>query len=226
MFHPFKFTEKKSYFCEVCKKGFLTSSDLKRHESTAIHQKRVGKMETKGDNSDNSDQMDTDQSNDSESEDTLKCLICNQKYITNLDLKEHIKTVHTTEKEKTILKARYILKSKDFRSVEYDDPVEYTCENCSEVVRGKTNLIAHNFQYHHVNPEFEKNYPPNSKKVLLPKEKPCRVCLKTFPRNCDLTAHVLHVHCNDRRYLCKICGSRFNVSSHLQRHLIGHAGIN
>ena len=60
----------------------------------------------------------------------------------------------------------------------------------------------------------------------MSKEKPCRVCLKTFPRNCDLTAHVLHVHCNDRRYLCKICGSRFNVSSHLQKHLKGHAGKN
>ena len=122
-------------------------------------------METKGDNSDNSDQMDTDQSNDSESEDTLKCLICNQKYITNLDLKEHIKTVHTSEKEKTILKARYILKSKDFRSVEYDDPLEYNCENCSEVVRGQINLKAHNFQYHHVNPEFEKKYPPKGQLI-------------------------------------------------------------
>ena len=60
----------------------------------------------------------------------------------------------------------------------------------------------------------------------MSKEKPCRVCLKTFPRNCDLTAHVLHVHCSDRRYLCKICGSRFNVSSHLQRHLNVHAGKN
>ena len=128
-------------------------------------------------------------------------------------------TEHTSEKEKTIQKARKLLKSKDYRSVEYDDPVEYTCQNCSEVIKGQTNLIAHNFQYHYENPEFEK--------LLLPEDKfPCRVCLKTFRRKSDVTAHVLRVHCNSRRYLCKICGSRFKESTHVRKHLFTHAGKN
>ena len=128
-------------------------------------------------------------------------------------------TEHTSEKEKTIQKARKLLKSKDYRSVEYDDPVEYTCQNCSEVIKGQTNLIAHNFQYHYENPEFEK--------LLLSEDKfPCRVCLKTFRRKSDVTAHVLRVHCNSRRYLCKICGSRFKESTHVRKHLFTHAGKN
>ena len=84
-------------------------------------------------------------------------------------------------------------------------------------------MIAHNFQYHYENPEFEK---------LLSSENrsedkfPCRVCLKTFSRKSDLKAHVLRIHCNERRYLCKICGNRFKETTHLRKHLNAHAGKN
>ena len=138
-------------------------------------------------------------------------------------MKEHVDTEHTSEKEKTIQKAIKLLKSKDFRSVEYDDPVEYTCENCSKVIKGQTNLIAHNLQYHYENPEFEKL---TLFEVGFEDKFPCRVCLKTFSRKSDLKAHVLRIHCNERRYVCKICGNRFKESTHLQKHLFSHAGKN
>ena len=139
------------------------------------------------------------------------------------DSESDVDTEHTSEKEKTIQKARKLLKSKDFLSVEYDDPVEYTCENCSKVIKGQTNLIAHNLQYHYENPEFEKL---TLFEVGFEDKFPCRVCLKTFSRKSDLKAHVLRIHCNERRYVCKICGNRFKESTHLQKHLFAHAGKN
>ena len=36
-----------------------------------------------------------------------------------------------------------------------------------------------------------------------------RVCLKLFTRNSDVKAHILRVHCGDRRYPCTMCGKRF-----------------
>ena len=36
----------------------------------------------------------------------------------------------------------------------------------------------------------------------------CRVCLKLFTRNSDVKAHILRVHCGDRRYPCTTCGKR------------------
>ena len=38
-----------------------------------------------------------------------------------------------------------------------------------------------------------------------------RVCLKLFTRNSDVKAHILRVHCGDRRYPCTMCGKRFDL---------------
>ena len=84
-------------------------------------------------------------------------------------------------------------------------------------------MIAHNFQYHYENPEFKKL---TMFEVGFEDKFPCRVCLKTFSRKSDLKAHVLRIHCNERRYLCKICGNRFKESTHLRKHLNAHAGKN
>jgi hypothetical protein len=75
------------------------------------------------------------------------------------------------------------------------------CDSCSRVMKGKMNLQAHKFQEHHVNPELENAAIPTNKF-------PCRVCCKLFTRNSDVKAHILRVHCGDRRYPCTLCGKR------------------
>lgn len=60
---------------------------------------------------------------------------------------------------------------------------------------------AHKFQDHHDNPEYEACQFPEDKFA-------CRVCLKLFTRNSDVKAHILRVHCGDRRYPCTTCGKR------------------
>ena len=75
------------------------------------------------------------------------------------------------------------------------------CDTCSRVMKGKMMLQAHKFQEHHVNPELENASIPTNKF-------PCRVCCKLFTRNSDVKAHILRVHCGDRRYPCNICGKR------------------
>merc|ERR1739847_14422 len=37
-------------------------------------------------------------------------------------------------------------------------------------------------------------------------------------------AHILRVHCGDRRYPCTMCGKRFKESTHLRKHLYTHTG--
>ena len=79
--------------------------------------------------------------------------------------------------------------------------VTYTCTTCNKQVKGKVMLQAHTFQEHHDNPEFDASSFPDDKYA-------CRVCLKLFTRNSDVKAHILRVHCGDRRYPCTTCGKR------------------
>merc|ERR1719433_2339689 len=93
----------------------------------------------------------------------------------------------------------------------------YSCDICNRSIKGKVMLQAHKFQDHHENPEFEASSFPEDKFA-------CRVCLKLFTRNSDVKAHILRVHCGDRRYPCTMCGKRFKESTHLRKHLYTHTG--
>ena len=77
-------------------------------------------------------------------------------------------------------------------------------------------LQAHHYQEHYDNPELDK--------LDVADKHPCRVCLKLFTRNSDVKAHILRVHCGDRRYPCTMCGKRFKESTHLRKHLYTHTG--
>ena len=87
-----------------------------------------------------------------------------------------------------------------------DDDINtsYNCETCNRVMKGKVMLQAHKFQEHHENPDFEATSFPEDKYA-------CRVCLKLFTRNSDVKAHILRVHCGDRRYPCTLCGKRYVI---------------
>lgn len=98
-----------------------------------------------------------------------------------------------------------------------DQVTSYNCDSCSRVMKGEMLLKAHKFQEHHVNPELENTSIPQNKF-------PCRVCCKLFTRNSDVKAHILRVHCGDRRYPCTLCGKRFKESTHLRKHLYTHTG--
>ena len=95
--------------------------------------------------------------------------------------------------------------------------ISYNCEACNRSIKGKVMMQAHKFQEHHENPDFEASNFPEDKFA-------CRVCLKLFTRNSDVKAHILRVHCGDRRYPCTMCGKRFKESTHLRKHLYTHTG--
>jgi len=95
--------------------------------------------------------------------------------------------------------------------------ISYNCEACNRSIKGKVMMQAHKFQEHHENPDFEASNFPDDKFA-------CRVCLKLFTRNSDVKAHILRVHCGDRRYPCTMCGKRFKESTHLRKHLYTHTG--
>jgi len=77
-------------------------------------------------------------------------------------------------------------------------------------------LQAHQYQEHFDNPELAR--------IDIGDKHACRVCLKLFTRNSDVKAHILRVHCGDRRYPCSMCGKRFKESTHLRKHLYTHTG--
>ena len=92
----------------------------------------------------------------------------------------------------------------------------YPCDRCNKTIKGKVMLQAHHYQEHYDNPELDK--------LDVADKHPCRVCLKLFTRNSDVKAHILRVHCGDRRYPCTMCGKRFKESTHLRKHLYTHTG--
>ena len=97
----------------------------------------------------------------------------------------------------------------------------YPCPSCNKTIKGRVMLQAHHFQEHYDNPELDRSVvqpPTNNDKHA------CRVCLKFFTRNSDVKAHILRVHCGDRRYPCTMCGKRFKESTHLRKHLYTHTG--
>merc|ERR1719319_327210 len=95
--------------------------------------------------------------------------------------------------------------------------ISYNCETCNRSIKGRVMLQAHQYQEHFDNPEYDATSIPDEKFA-------CRVCLKVFTRNSDVKAHILRVHCGDRRYPCTMCGKRFKESTHLRKHLYTHTG--
>merc|ERR1712223_183276 len=95
----------------------------------------------------------------------------------------------------------------------------YPCPSCNKTIKGRVMLQAHHFQEHYDNPELGTTMQAagNDKHAW-------RVCLKFFTRNSDVKAHILRVHCGDRRYPCTMCGKRFKESTHLRKHLYTHTG--
>ena len=93
----------------------------------------------------------------------------------------------------------------------------YPCEQCNKTIKGRVMLQAHQYQEHYENPEMAN--------LDLTDKHACRVCLKLFTRNSDVKAHILRVHCGDRRYPCTMCGKRFKESTHLRKHLYTHTGL-
>ena len=92
----------------------------------------------------------------------------------------------------------------------------YACAHCNKTIKGRVMLQAHQYQEHYDNPELSR--------LDLGDKHACRVCLKLFTRNSDVKAHILRVHCGDRRYPCTMCGKRFKESTHLRKHLYTHTG--
>ena len=93
----------------------------------------------------------------------------------------------------------------------------YQCDSCNKTIKGSVMLQAHQYQEHHENPNIGLLGDVGNKHV-------CRVCLKLFTRSSDVKAHILGVHCNDRRYPCTMCEKRFKESFHLWKHLKTHTG--
>eukprot|EP00094_Tigriopus_californicus_P011171 TCALIF_10780-PA protein Name:"Similar to Gfi1b Zinc finger protein Gfi-1b (Mus musculus)" AED:0.10 eAED:0.13 QI:657/0.25/0.4/0.8/1/1/5/1629/761 len=92
----------------------------------------------------------------------------------------------------------------------------YPCDQCNKTIKGRVMLQAHQYQEHFDNPEIDN--------LDIGDKHACRVCLKLFTRNSDVKAHILRVHCGDRRYPCTMCGKRFKESTHLRKHLYTHTG--
>merc|ERR1712223_2221141 len=95
----------------------------------------------------------------------------------------------------------------------------YPCPSCNKTIKGRVMLQAHHFQEHYDNPELG-----TTMQAAGNDKHACRVCLKLFTRNNDVKAHILRVHCGDRRYPCTMCGKRFKESTHLRKHLYTHTG--
>ena len=53
-------------------------------------------------------------------------------------------------------------------------------------------------------------------------ERKCKVCKKTFSKNCELEIHMVTIHASEKPHACETCGKTFVLKWRLEKHLSIH----
>jgi uncharacterized C2H2 Zn-finger protein len=163
------------HFCKLCAKGFQTSSDLKRHEGTQVHQEKVEKVAPPGGEIDkdeisqNSIPVFTMQKSetkvDNSSNVTKKphpCTVCKVSF----DIKDEL-SAHLIEKH-------------GYRRT-------YQCPICKKKFATKEAIKKHMVENH-------KTKDSNKSAEVNRKPQQCMICDASFDDRQDLTKHINDVH--------------------------------
>ena len=80
----------------------------------------------------------------------------------------------------------------------------YACNQCDRVLISKQALMRHKLSH--------------SEKIHN-----CELCPRSFKTLRDVKNHKLGMHCENRDYICEVCGKGFSRREKLKRHLMIHA---
>lgn len=164
--------------CNLCDEGFLKQELLDRH------------MANKHDNRDR----------------PFACSQCPKTYISNGNLQEHIRRVHTGTKHSCkICNITLASKGSWKRHMRGHSEEGHCCDICKEKFSSHSVMVTHKRRVH----EKEMN------------NFICVDCGSTFNSNSALREHRVR-HTTERKFECTTCGMKFKRSSNLQSHLKVH----
>lgn len=143
-----------------------------------------------------------------------QCHHCEQKFKTELSLRNHIKTLHNPNKTKEKkIKCKYCERSYlhqrhlDYHMRKHTGDQRYSCDVCERTFFYSDAVKWHKIRFH------EESAPFN-----------CSICSKKFIHEKSLHSHEKdhQVGSGSLAVECEICGKTVSEKRHLQRHMRGH----
>lgn len=142
----------------------------------------------------------------------FECTICNKKFITTSNLKQHMGS-HSVDKKNYHCKLcdmsfawKSTLNKHLASSHRPDGPQKFVCEICPRVYATLAQVNEHVKRDH-----------------LKVRNHECKECGKTFFKKFDLKLHI-RTHTKERPYVCRFCDKTFYHQSHIIRHERTHSG--
>ena len=169
----------KNIQCTKCDEIFRWKAEFRRH-SEVVHGQKIS--------------------------DLVPCSVCH-KMIVSKRLNEHIKTVHSNEKNLSCQQCeKKFCKPSELRNHMRTHTGErpYTCDICEA-----------SFAYSHILTRHKK-YHDGTKKFT------CKECGKSFLQKNDLVKHG-RIHSGEKPYSCETCGKDFARMDYLKKHQMLHA---
>ena len=139
------------------------------------------------------------------------CQICQKKFSTNVNLKNHILTIHKNIRPFECpfpgCKKTYTIQSRlQFHLKIHSGKKQYICPFCSKAFNEKGNLKTHE--------RFHSDKRPYK----------CNQCNKSYKTNGHLKDHIQIQHLKIKKFICEICQKKFGRISTLKSHIKIHTG--
>ncbi|KAL0859726.1 hypothetical protein ABMA27_010088 [Loxostege sticticalis] len=172
---------------------------------------------------------------------SVTCDICHEACPSNMDLEDHINTIHQYQCEQCSLRMDSEQELLDHIGKHHNT---YVCKECGISCQGLDKLRVHEqkhisksecpkcgksyttkeFYQRHVKLCLEDRLDPHPIRTEIVKTYFCELCGKGYSTPGGLRVHERFTHGNAKPHECEYCGKKFTAPSYLKTHMIKHTG--